>query len=60
MALQRSWAKNKESIMRAFGLTRAERATLNSGNDAEVKKMLTGAQPVCFIVGLARTTSKSE
>lgn len=59
MALQRSFARDKMSVMRAFGLSREESACVASGNDAKIKKLLTGAEPVCFIIGLARS-SKSE
>lgn len=57
MALQRSYAKSKTAVMRAFGLSRSEIATLNSGDTAKVKKLLTGGEPVCFLIGLARSSS---
>ncbi len=60
MALQRSYAKSKAAVMRAFGLSRSEIATLKSGDVGAVKKLLTGDEPVCFLIGLGRTTSSSE
>ena len=59
MALQRSFTKDKKSVMRAFGLSRADAATVASGGDSEIKKLLTGEQPLCFLLGLTRS-SKSE
>lgn len=59
MALQRSFALDKDSIMRAFGLTSAERATVKSADRAGIKKLLGGAEPVCFLIALGRS-SKSE
>jgi hypothetical protein len=57
MALQRSYAKSKTAVMRAFGLSRSEIATLKSGDVSKVKKLLTGGEPVCFLIGLARSSS---
>jgi hypothetical protein len=53
MALQRSYATDKNSVMRAFGLGEAEKKTLKSGDDAKIKKLLTGAEPLCFLIGLS-------
>ena len=53
MALQRSYSEDKNSVMRMFGLGRAEQKTLDSGDDAKIKKLLTGAEPLCFIIGLS-------
>lgn len=58
MALQRSYAKSKNAVMRAFGLSRSEIATLNSGDASKVKKLLTGDEPICFLIGLGRTSSR--
>ncbi|MBX3430044.1 MAG: hypothetical protein KF779_10745 [Hyphomonadaceae bacterium] len=59
MDLQRKFAKDKKSVMRAFGLSRADAAAVASGGDSEIRKLLTGEQPLCFILGLTRS-SKSE
>ena len=59
MALQRSYAKDKMSVMRAFGLSAAEAAAVASAGASEIKQLLTGAQPLCFMLGLTRS-SKSE
>lgn len=59
MGLQRSYAKDKMSVMRAFGLTGADAAAVASASASEIKKLLTGEQPLCFLLGLTRS-SKSE
>lgn len=59
MSLQRSYAKDKNAVMRAFGLTSGEKAAIASGDDAKIKKLLGGAEPVCFLIGLT-ITSKRE
>lgn len=59
MALQRSYAKDKMSVMRAFGLSAAEAAAVASASASDIKKLLTGEQPLCFMLGLTRS-SKSE
>ncbi len=56
MSLQRSFAENKERVMRAFGLTGEEKAVLKSGDEARIKKLIGGTEPVCFVLGLTRTT----
>lgn len=50
MSLQRSYAKDKNAVMRAFGLTSGEKAAIASGDDAKIKKLLGGAEPVCFLI----------
>lgn len=59
MALQRSFALDKDSIMRAFGLSSAERATVKSADHNQIKKLLGEPQPICFVLGLTRS-SKGE
>lgn len=59
MALQRKFSLDKESIMRAFGLTGAERETVKTAHDNEIKKLLGKPQTVCFVLGLTRS-SKGE
>ncbi|MBL8547898.1 MAG: hypothetical protein JNL81_15635 [Hyphomonadaceae bacterium] len=56
MALQRSFSLDKESIMRAFGLTGAEREAVKTAQDREIKKMLGKPQVSCFLLGLTRTS----
>jgi hypothetical protein len=53
MALQRSFREDMTSVMRAFGLGPAEQKALKSGDAGKIKKMLTGAEPLCFIIGLS-------
>ncbi len=59
MALQRSYAKDKASVMRAFGLTGADAIAVASATASDIKKLLTGEEPLCFLLGLTRS-SKSE
>lgn len=59
MTLQRNFALDKDSIMRAFGLTNAEKAAVKSADQTRIKKLLGGPEPVCFVIGLTRS-SKSE
>lgn len=56
MSLQRSFAENKERVMRAFGLTGAEQSAVKFGDEAQIKKLIGGTEPVCFVLGLTRTT----
>ena len=58
MALQRSYAKDKMSVMRAFGLSAAEAAAVASAGASEIKKLLTGEQPLCFMLGLTRSSKR--
>ena len=41
------------SVMRAFGLGQAEQDALKSGNAGKIKTELTGAEPLCFLIGLS-------
>lgn len=59
MALQRSYAKDKASVMRAFGITGADAIEVASATASDIKKLLTGEEPLCFLLGLTRS-SKSE
>ncbi|MEQ1489550.1 MAG: hypothetical protein ABL932_03270 [Terricaulis sp.] len=59
MALQRSYAKDKASVMRAFGITGADAIAVASATASDIKKLLTGEEPLCFLLGLTRS-SKSE
>ncbi len=52
LSLQRAYAKDKEDIMRKFGLGPAEIAAFRSGDEAKIKKVLGGDEPTCFILGL--------
>jgi hypothetical protein len=53
MALQRSFKEDMTSVMRAFGLGPAEQEALKSRDAGNLKKALTGAEPLCFIIGLS-------
>ena len=53
MGLQRSYSEDKTSVMRAFGLGRADQKVLKSGDADKIKKLLTGAEPLCFLIGLS-------
>lgn len=59
MALQRSYAKDKASVMQAFGITGADAIAVASATASDIKKLLTGEEPLCFLLGLTRS-SKSE
>jgi len=53
MALQRSFKEDMTSVMRAFGLSRSEQEMLKSRDAGKIKKELTGAEPLCFLIGLS-------
>lgn len=59
MELQHSYVRDKSAVMRAFGLSPSEMATVIAGNISQIKKLLTGTEPLCFVLGLTRS-SKGE
>ena len=56
MSLQRSFAENMDRVMRTFGLNSEEKAAVKSGDETRIKKLIGGTEPVCFVLGLTRTT----
>ena len=57
LSLQRAYAKDKDDIMRKFGLGPAEIAAFRSGDEAKIKKLLGGNEPTCFILGLTSSSA---
>ena len=55
-----NWAISGSRCSRdTFGLTSAEKATVKSADQTRIKKLLGGPEPICFVIGLTRS-SKSE